>query len=44
MSRGVEPILVIKQKIVDLPRVEPTLIEGVPMAIRVKYSEPSLNQ
>jgi hypothetical protein len=44
MSRRVEPVLVIRQKIIDLPRVKPTLIEGVPMAIRVKYSEPRLNQ
>jgi hypothetical protein len=44
MSRGIESILVVKQEIVGLPKAEPTLAEGVPMAIKIKYSEPRLNQ
>ncbi len=43
MSRGVEPIFVIKQETTFLPKVKPTLVKGVPMVIRVKYSEPRHN-
>jgi hypothetical protein len=44
MSRGVEPILVIRQEIIVLPRAKPIVVEGVPMAVRVRYNEPKLNQ
>ncbi len=43
MSKGVEPIFIIKQKIVVLPKIEPTITKGVPMVIKVKYSEPRFN-
>jgi hypothetical protein len=43
MLRGVEPIFVIKQETTFLPKVKPTLVKGVPMVIRVKYSEPRHN-
>ncbi len=44
MSRRVEPVLVTRQKIVVLPKTEPIVVEGVLVAIKVKYSEPRLNQ
>jgi hypothetical protein len=44
MSRRVEPILVTKQEIILLPRVEPTVAECVHVAVRMKYSEPIFNQ
>jgi len=44
MSRRVEWILVTRQKIIVLPRTEPTIIEGVDVIIRIKYNEPKLNQ
>ncbi len=44
ISIGVELVLINKQKTVVLPRVEPIVTEGVLMAIRVKYSEPKVNQ
>jgi hypothetical protein len=40
MSRGVESVFVIRQKIVVLPKIEPTMAEGVLVAIKVRYSEP----
>jgi hypothetical protein len=43
MSRGVESILVTKQETIVLPIVEPTVAEGVHVAIRIRYSEPRLN-
>jgi hypothetical protein len=43
MSRGVEPILVIRQEIVVLPKAEPIITKGVLVAIRVRYSESKLN-
>jgi hypothetical protein len=43
ISKGVESVLVIRQEIVVLPRVEPTIAEGVPMALRVKCNEPIVN-
>jgi hypothetical protein len=42
MSRGVELVFVTRQKNIILPKAEPTLAKGVPMAIRVKYSNPNL--
>ncbi len=44
MFKGVELIFVIKQEIVVLPIVKPTIAKGVPMAIRVRYNELRLNQ
>jgi hypothetical protein len=44
MFKGVELIFVIRQENIVLPIVEPTITKGVPMAIRIKYSEPRLNQ
>jgi hypothetical protein len=44
MSRGVEPVLVTRQEIIILPRVEPTIVEGVPMVVRVRYNEPKFNE
>jgi len=44
MSRGVELILIARQKVVVLPKVKPTVPKGVPATVRMKYSEPKLNQ
>jgi hypothetical protein len=44
MFRGVELVLVIKQKIVTLPRAEPIVAKGVLVVIKVRYNEPKLNQ
>jgi hypothetical protein len=43
MSKRIELVLVIRQEIVVLPRAKPTIIEGVLVVVRVKYSEPKLN-
>jgi hypothetical protein len=43
MSRGVEPIFIIRQEIVVLPSVEPIITEVVFVAIRIRYSEPKIN-
>jgi hypothetical protein len=43
MSRGVELVLVTRQETVVLPKVEPIVAQGVPMAIRAGYNEPKLN-
>jgi hypothetical protein len=43
ISRGVESILVTRQKIVILPRAEPIIVEGVPMVVRMRYNEPRVN-
>jgi hypothetical protein len=43
MSKGVELIFVTKQEIMVLPRVIPT-IASVHVVVRVRYSEPKLNQ
>ncbi len=44
ISKGVKPILITKQENVILPRIEPTIAKGVPMAIKVRYNEPRVNQ
>jgi hypothetical protein len=44
MSREVEPILVTRQETIILPRAKPTVVEDVPVAIKVKYSERRFNQ
>ncbi len=43
MSKRVEWVLVIKQEIIVLPKAKPTVV-GVPVTIRIKYSEPRLNE
>jgi hypothetical protein len=37
-------VLVIRQEIVVLPIIKPTMAKGVSMAVKVKYSEPKVNQ
>jgi hypothetical protein len=44
MSRGVEPILVVRQKTIILPRVKPIVVESVHVVVKVRYNEPRLNQ
>jgi hypothetical protein len=44
MSKRVEPVFVIRQKTIVLPKVEPIVIEHVHVAIRVRYNEPIFNQ
>jgi hypothetical protein len=43
MSRGVEPILVVRQETIVLQRVKPIVVEGVHVVVKVKYNEPILN-
>jgi len=43
MSKGVEPVLVIKQEIVVLLRIELIVVKGVPMGVKVRDNEPRLN-
>jgi hypothetical protein len=33
-----------KQETIVLPKAEPTVTEGVPMAVRMKYNEPKVNK
>jgi hypothetical protein len=44
MSRGVELVLVTRQETIVLPKVEPIVIEGVLMVIKMRYIEPIFNQ
>jgi hypothetical protein len=44
MFREVELVFVTKQEIVILLGAKPIIIKGLPMAIKVRYSEPGLNQ
>jgi hypothetical protein len=44
MSKGVELVLVTKQETIVLPKAKPTMAQGVPMAVKIKYNEPILNQ
>ncbi len=43
MSRGVELVLVTRQETIILPRAKPTIVEGVPMVIKMRYNEPIFN-
>jgi hypothetical protein len=43
MSKGIEAVLITKPKIIVLPRVEVIVVEGVPMDVKVRYSEPKLS-
>jgi hypothetical protein len=42
MSKGVEPILVVRQEIIVLPRIKPIVVEGVHVVVKVRYNEPRL--
>ncbi len=44
MPRGVELVLVTRQEIVVLRKVETIVIEGVLVVVRVRYIEPKFNQ
>jgi hypothetical protein len=44
ISEGVELILIIRQGTVILLRAKLTIIEGVHVAVRIRYNEPRLNQ
>ncbi len=43
MSRRIELVLVTRQEIVVLPKAKPTIVEGVLVVVKVKYSETKLN-
>ncbi len=43
MSRGIEWVLITRQEIIVLPKVETTITQGVPVAIIIKYNEPRFN-
>jgi hypothetical protein len=40
MFKGVESIFVTRQETIFLPRAKPMVVDGIPMAVRVRYSEP----
>jgi hypothetical protein len=40
MSKGVELVLVIKQETIILPKVEPTIAQGIPMVVKVSFRKP----
>jgi hypothetical protein len=44
MSKRFELVLVTKQKTIFLLRIEPIVVEGVLVVVKVKYNEPKLNQ
>jgi hypothetical protein len=44
MSKGIESTLVTRQGTIVLPKAKPTIVEGVFVVVRVRYSEPKLNQ
>jgi hypothetical protein len=43
MSKRVEPVVVTKQETIALPKAKPIIVEGVPMVIKVKCTEPKVN-
>jgi hypothetical protein len=43
MSRGIELVLVTRQKTIVLPRAKLIVVEHVSMAIRLRYNEPKFN-
>jgi hypothetical protein len=43
MCKGDESILVARQEIVVLPKAKPTVVEGVLMVVRIRYSELRFN-
>ncbi len=44
MFKGIKLMLITKQKIVALLRIEPTVIKGVLVAIKARCNEPKFNQ
>jgi len=44
MFKGVELVFITKQEIVVLLRTKPIIAQGIPLAIKVRYSEPRINQ
>jgi hypothetical protein len=44
MSKEFESIFITRQETVVLPKIKPIVVEGVYVAIKVKYSEPKFNQ
>jgi GTP cyclohydrolase FolE2 len=44
MSRRVELLLIIKQETIVLPKAKPIVVEGVLVAVKMKYSEHRFNQ
>ncbi len=44
MSRGVESILITRQKTIFLPKAELIIAEGALVGVKVRYNEPKLNQ
>jgi len=44
MFKGVKLVFITKQKIVTLSRIEPIVVEGVHVVIKVKCNEPKFNQ
>ncbi len=44
ISKRIEPVLITKQETIILPRTKPTIAKGVPMVVKVKYSEPKIKQ
>jgi hypothetical protein len=43
MFKKVESILVTKQETIVLLIIEPTIVEGVHLVIKVRYNEPKFN-
>ncbi len=43
MSKRIERVLVTRQEIVVLPKVEPTVTQGVHVVVIIRYSEPTFN-
>jgi hypothetical protein len=44
MSREIKLILIARQETLVLPKAEPTIVQGVHVIVRIKYSEPIFNQ
>jgi hypothetical protein len=44
MSKGFEPVLVIRQETMVLPKAEPPIVEGVVVVVKVRCNEPIFNQ
>jgi hypothetical protein len=42
MSNEVEPIFVIRQEIIVLPKAKPTITQGVHVTIKMRYMNPNL--
>ncbi len=43
MSKGIESIFITRQEILILLITEPIVVEGVPMVVGIRYSDPKLN-